>query len=356
MTGTKATGSDLFKLQDRKEVARKLKPLIHIMKNCRYDTEQGDMPLPGVGRSSRAPSMHRRVLFRTGKGYVRCAGDAESRYNSAPNLPAGQRYKVLGQLTKFAAATRITQLHVRRGLLVGLAALLVTAAVSQFALAQNFEPLPGRTETRVIEGQEIRLKISPEIKVTTEGGKNRLDLRVRIGLGDLQAKAVGILNSMIARQGGSGVDWSFPALAAPVAADGALKISGSIRAEKRLLGIRTRETANFLLALRPQHTSTTIIVAGALEHFDLGNSLLGDVGMEGFLRDFVAAEISKALSAEDAMFMLPEELRVFGFTIIEVNLVDIGNGVAEIAALATTELDGPELTKALATLATVLSK
>jgi hypothetical protein len=232
---------------------------------------------------------------------------------------------------------------------------LVAMVLPQVALAQGFEPLPGRTETTIIEGQQVNLGITPEIKVTTAGDKNRLDLRVRISLVDLQAKAASILNSMVAQQS-DGVRWSFPQLAAPVAADGALNITGTVRAETEAFGLAVQETANFVLALRPLHTATMITVAAELEHLEVGRSVLGDLGLEGLLRDLVAEELSNALSGEGALFTLPEELLVFGFTIVDVAVVDTGSGEAELVALAATELDGPQLARALATLATILSE
>ena len=241
------------------------------------------------------------------------------------------------------------------GALLRVAAIGLLAAVPRLAVAQGFEPLPSSTELKTIENQEVRLEIRPEIRITTAGNKNTVDLKVHVDLSDLQAKSTNILNAMIARQNTGGLEWSFPTLGVPIAVDGTLQIAGEVRVKGELLGIEATETATFVLALTPQHTETMISVVANLVHFDLGDSVLGDIGIESFLRDLVAAELGNALSDDDAVLALPDKLMEFGFTIIDAAVIDVG-GNAELVATATTELDGPQLTRALAALANGLQK
>ena len=240
---------------------------------------------------------------------------------------------------------------------IAILGLVVLAFAGPALSADGFEPIAGRTEVKQIEGQQVMLPIMPELRIITEGGVNTVDLRVRIGLGDLQAKAPAILEAAVARKSNSTVELSLPRIDPPVVEAGALKIRGALKASNDDLFIEITETADFVLALTPRHDATSVAVIGTLEHFDLGNSILDGVGGgEQLLEGLAGNAIQRGLNDDDALFRIPDAIGDFGFTLTEVVLADIGNGVGELSATATAQLDGAALTRLLSTVATSFAK
>jgi hypothetical protein len=179
-----------------------------------------------------------------------------------------------------------------------LVASMLGVLLAALVLAQNYEALPFWIETRFIEGQEVRVDITPEFRIVSLGATSRVDLRVSIGLADLQAKAPMILQALSARQSSSEIRFSFPRIDQPVTRNGAVWIAGRIRIEARdpLFGAPIVETVNLTVALRPVLTAVSVAVTADLAGFDLGGGLMGVFGVEALLRGLVEHELRRSLN------------------------------------------------------------
>ncbi|MCW5697463.1 MAG: hypothetical protein KIS96_12120 [Bauldia sp.] len=228
---------------------------------------------------------------------------------------------------------------------------LVLAAMP--AAGQDFIALPAASTTFPIEGEAVRIDIAADYRILPLGAANQVDLRVRLGLGDLQARAPAILTALAARRVDA-VSFSFPRLDPPQAGDGAIWLTGllRIRTADPLFGAPVDGVAAFRLALRPEATATSVGVAADLTYFDLGNALMEALGVEAALAEFVEGELRRGFAEVEAVFTMPPELVALGVAINAVSVVDIGGGVPGLYASASAILDGAQLMTAIIQLTT----
>lgn len=239
--------------------------------------------------------------------------------------------------------------------IVGALALAAMTFVAP-ATAQDFVALPAWSETRQIEGIDVRIDVGPDYRITPFGTASLIEIRVRIGLADLQAKAPAILTALAARHAGQAARFSFPRLDQPVLANGALWVSGVVRVETRdpLFGGPIVETAQFTIAFRPEVSGASVGVGAHLTAFDMGGGLMGALGVEAMLRDFLEGEIRRGLAESAAFFDLPATLQAYGITMGTVELVSF-DGLPGLVATASATLDGGQLMTAVIDMAAALA-
>ena len=215
--------------------------------------------------------------------------------------------------------------------------------LSTSAVADSMVSLPTIERTATIEGQSFTIPIHPEVSF----GDGILKLKVTLSLAGFQQKSSLILQALAARKSRCETRWSFPELATPAVSGGRLRISGKFRAELRLCGlIKTklgRDTADFTLAVFPTMLPDQISVRAELERFDLGRSLLADLGLEDELRKTIETELNRALSG-GANLAFPAEIAALGPRFTGIELVD-KDGTAQIAATSEAAADPATLLK-----------
>lgn len=244
----------------------------------------------------------------------------------------------------------------RRMIVRWVGAAVVASVAVMPAVAQDFVALPAWSHVDVVEGQDVRIDIAPDYRIVPlGGGPSQVEMRVRIGLGDLQARAPAILAALATRAAGT-VQFGFPRIEPPLAGDGAIWVTGLVRIQTRdpLFGAPVDATAQFRLALRPDATPTSVAVTADLAGFELGSELLDVLGVEAALRDVVEGELQRGLAEADAVFTLPPELVGYGIAINAVSVVDVGGGVPGILATASAVLDASQLMTAIIDLTTSL--
>lgn len=238
--------------------------------------------------------------------------------------------------------------------LLGPAALVALILPSSVLRAQDFIAVPAFAETIEIAGVAVRIDVGTDYRITAAGAANVVELRVRLGLADLEAKTGAILAALAAHHLNE-VGLSFPRLDPPVVADGAIRISGIARIATRdpLFGAPVVETGQFTLALRPEMMPFAIGIRVDLLSFEIGGGLMVTVGVEEILRDFIEEEIRRAFAETPAVFTLPPELLTYGIRIRTVDFVDFG-GLPGLVATAQATLDGTQLMTAVIELAVAL--
>ncbi|MGE0458915.1 MAG: hypothetical protein AB7O56_12015 [Bauldia sp.] len=243
----------------------------------------------------------------------------------------------------------------RRIRLVGLAALAALALPGPSARAQDFVTITTLAETIQIEDVAVRIDVATDYRIVPIGAASVVEVRLRIGLADVQAKAAAILTALAARQSGGTIGVSFPRLDPPVAANGAIRISGLARIATRdpVFGAPIVETGQFTLALRPAATDVSVGIQADLVSFQVGGGLMVAIGIEDMLRDALETELRQALAQAPAIFTLPPELLAYGIRIGAVDVVDFG-GLPGLVATASATLDGAQLMTAVIDLAAAL--
>lgn len=223
--------------------------------------------------------------------------------------------------------------------------LTMTVIVSCGAAAANsMFALPPIEKTVAVEGLSFAVPIRLEASFAGRGVK----LRVTVSLAGLQEQAAPILHALAARKSRCETRWSFPELATPIASGGRLRIAGTVRAEFWLCGlVKTklgRDTADFTLAVFPLASPEAISVRAELDRFDLGPSLLADLGLEDELRNTIEAELNRTLAGDSADFAFPPEIAALGPKFTGVELRD-NAGIAEIGATAEATADAATILK-----------
>lgn len=223
---------------------------------------------------------------------------------------------------------------------------VLASAVLSAATAQEWVALPQRIEAVMIEGQQVTIPFRPEIRFPRGAGNGFvLYLRARAHLGELQRKTPAILAALAARESNCETRWSFPQLPPPAVAEGRLRIAGQVRLEQWLCGVLktrlARETADFVIAVFPILRAGELAVAAKLEHFDLGRSLLGDVGLADIIRHALSEQLSRVLDTVRLGF--PPEIVALQPQFTGAELRKAGDETAEIVVQAQVSVAAGEV-------------
>lgn len=209
--------------------------------------------------------------------------------------------------------------------------------------------LKTRLESVEIERQKVDVPVSPSFRTSlSAAGKPQLEVRLSVDLAGFQAKVPAILDHWSERKSRKcGLRWSFPDLAPVAVAAGRLSLEGSVRVQQYAcaFGAKTRlwrETARFALALRPAAVDNRIRFIAELEDFDLGKSILADVGAAAEVEAAVQGALQSALAADDANLGFPEEVAALRPELTGVRLEGEG-GRGVLVAEARADADAATL-------------
>lgn len=234
----------------------------------------------------------------------------------------------------------------------GLSLLLLLPAHGQTSGATT---LPVISRTLTFENQTVVIDIVPSLSLDFADGAAVLHLDARGSLGDLVAKMPDALRHLADRKSKCTQRWSFPSLDPPAIVDGRMKVAGKVRVELWTCGVvktrLARETADFVLAVRPEHAPDRITIKAEIERFDLGQSLLGSLGLEEAVRDALRDALQSALGGDAASIGFPEAVMPFGPTFTGARLSS-EQGTPEMIVSATARPSAADATALLTKLLT----
>lgn len=212
--------------------------------------------------------------------------------------------------------------------------------------ADGWSDLPRRSETVKVENQRVELPLQPSFR--TSGG-TQLEIRLVADLKDFQQKLPAILDRWAERKSRKcGLRLRFPRVAPATYDAGSLKIQGKVRFEQRACALGTarrvwRESADFVLRVVPVASDNHIKFLATVEKFDLGKSILQEVGAEAHVQSALQAALSAILSKDDLSLDFPKEVREFNPTLTKTSLRDLGSGNAGLEAEAKVTVDAGTL-------------
>ena len=247
----------------------------------------------------------------------------------------------------------------RRILCGGFLSLLLLLLLPEYGQSQGATTVPTISRTLTFENQTIVIDIVPSLSLEFADGGAVLHLDATGSLADLAAKIPEALRHLAVRKSKCTQRWSFPSLDPPAIVDGRMKVGGQVRVEVWTCGLVTtrlaRETADFVLAIRPEHAPDRITIKAELERFDLGQSLLGSLGLDGAVRDVLRDALQSALGGDAASIGFPEAVMPFGPTFTGARLSS-ERGTPEIVVSATARLSAADATALFAGLLTERGK
>jgi hypothetical protein len=219
------------------------------------------------------------------------------------------------------------------------------------ANAQDWSKLRDRRQLVTIEGLQVTILVRSEARFSDRPAGIQLNLRAGAGLDDLQAKTSDILRALAAKKSICEARWSLPQLSPATVQEGKLKVSGQVRVETWLCAgpLKTfiaRETADFVIALQPLRADDEVAVTAELEHFDLGKSLLGGIGNE--LKKLLASALKQVFDSDAAKLKFPPEVASIKPRFTRADLVDAGDGKAELQVEAEAVIRAADMPKIMA--------
>jgi hypothetical protein len=228
----------------------------------------------------------------------------------------------------------------------------ILATASSKTDAQDWVPLPDKTQVLIVEGQQVTISVRSEARFSEgQSGGIILNFRARARLDDFQAKVPDILRALAAKKSRCETRWSFPQLSPATVQSGKLKVEGQVRAEQWVCAgpLKTRvarETADFIIALRPVPSGSEMAVAAELEKFDLGNSMLS--GVEDELKQALSSSLGKVFHGDGAKLRFPPEVASINPRFTAARLADAGQGKGELDVEAEALLRAADMAKIMA--------
>lgn len=241
------------------------------------------------------------------------------------------------------------RMSILRSLLVALVCL--AASVLESVSEPDWNMLESRNEDVSIEGQTVTLTLLPSLKSSvTTGPAVRLDLRLDVGLSDLQRKIPAILAHWADRKSRKcGLSWSFPRITPPGYASGRLWVKGTVRVAQGVCAFGTktrlwRETAGFRIALSPAAVGNRVRLVATLEQLNPGKGVPGQAGVEKEIEAAVEAVV-RAVVYDETSVDFPKALKELDPRLMSATFRESGNGAAILRVEAQADISPSDLAR-----------